>query len=180
MRSRTSFKGETSRVSAFAISAGIVLALFAPQFAPAQEISTGSAVSQGSLSVTQEALKAALLSRGSGDRDGAKSTPNAVEAFYAARDYWPVWSGTRDANRAAGAARYLDDRGLAVLAELDAIAAAHETTVAAVALAWLAAQPTVTSPIASARTPEQLADLLPMASLELTEEEVARLSAVSA
>jgi len=105
MRSRTSFKGETSRVSAFAISAGIVLALFAPQFAPAQEISTGSAVSQGSLSVTQEALKAALLSRGSGDRDGAKSTPNAVEAFYAARDYWPVWSGTRDANRAAGAAR---------------------------------------------------------------------------
>jgi aryl-alcohol dehydrogenase-like predicted oxidoreductase len=82
--------------------------------------------------------------------------------------------------RAAGAARYLDDRGLAVLAELDAIAAAHETTVAAVALAWLAAQPTVTSPIASARTPEQLADLLPMASLELTEEEVARLSAVSA
>jgi aryl-alcohol dehydrogenase-like predicted oxidoreductase len=82
--------------------------------------------------------------------------------------------------RAAGAAKYLDDRGLAALAELDAIAAAHETTVAAVALAWLAAQPTVTSPIASARTPEQLAELLPMASLQLSQEELDRLGAVSA
>lgn len=81
--------------------------------------------------------------------------------------------------RAARAAKYLDQRGLAVLSELDAIAAAHETTVAAVALAWLAAQPTVASPIASARTPEQLAELLPMATLELTGEELARLTAAS-
>jgi len=82
--------------------------------------------------------------------------------------------------RAAGAAMYLDARGEAVLAVLDELAVTHATTVAAVALAWLAAQPTVAAPIASARTPEQLADLLPMASLELTADELVRLSASSA
>ena len=80
----------------------------------------------------------------------------------------------------AGTARgYLGERGLAVLAALDEIAADRATTVAAVALAWLAAQPTVTAPIASARTPEQLADLLPMAGLALSDAELRRLSAAS-
>jgi len=49
-----------------------------------------------------------------------------------------------------------------------------------VALAWLAAQPTVVAPAASARTPEQLRDLLPVADLRLTKSEVTRLSEVSA
>jgi aryl-alcohol dehydrogenase-like predicted oxidoreductase len=60
------------------------------------------------------------------------------------------------------------------------VAAAHTTTVAAVALAWLLAQPTVTAPIASARTPEQLTALLPMADLVLAEDELERLGAASA
>jgi len=72
---------------------------------------------------------------------------------------------------------YLDDRGLRVLGALDETAAAHGTTLAAVALAWLRAQPTVIAPIASARTPEQLAELLPMAELALTAAELERLSA---
>jgi aryl-alcohol dehydrogenase-like predicted oxidoreductase len=72
---------------------------------------------------------------------------------------------------------YLDDRGLRVLGALDAAAAAHETTLAAVALAWLRAQPTVIAPISSARTPEQLAELLPMTELTLTDAELERLSA---
>jgi aryl-alcohol dehydrogenase (NADP+) len=81
----------------------------------------------------------------------------------------------------AGTARgYLDARGLAVLEALDAIAADHATPVAAVALAWLASQPTVAAPIASARTPAQLAELLPMADLRLGEDELQRLSAASA
>ena len=77
-------------------------------------------------------------------------------------------------------AAYLDERGLAVLAALDEIAAATATTVAAVALAWLAAQPAVVAPIASARTPEQLADLLPMDGLELSGEELQYLTDASA
>jgi aryl-alcohol dehydrogenase-like predicted oxidoreductase len=85
-----------------------------------------------------------------------------------------------DSPRAEGAREYLDDRGRAVLAVLDEIAAGHEVPVAAVALAWLAAQPTVVAPIASARTPQQLADLLPVLDLKLADDEVRLLSHVSA
>ncbi len=85
-----------------------------------------------------------------------------------------------DSPRAARAGAYLDaPRGIAVLEALDDVAKAHGTTVAAVALAWLLAQPTVTAPIASARTPEQLTGLLPMAELELSEADVARLTQAS-
>jgi aryl-alcohol dehydrogenase-like predicted oxidoreductase len=53
--------------------------------------------------------------------------------------------------RAAGVRQsYFNERGFAMLAALDEVAASHETTVAAVALAWLLAQPTVIAPIASA------------------------------
>lgn len=85
-----------------------------------------------------------------------------------------------DSPRAAGARAYLDERGLRVLAALDEIAAAHRTSVAAVSLAWLLAQPTVVAPIASARTVAQLLELLSVVAVRLTGEEVARLSAASA
>jgi aryl-alcohol dehydrogenase-like predicted oxidoreductase len=52
--------------------------------------------------------------------------------------------------------------------------------VAAVALAWLAAQPHVAAPIASARTVEQLTDLLAVNTLQLSRQEVDQLSAVTA
>jgi aryl-alcohol dehydrogenase-like predicted oxidoreductase len=81
--------------------------------------------------------------------------------------------------RAGGAKNYLDRGGAAVLEALDELSAARGTTVAAVALAWLRAQPTVVAPIASARTPEQLAGILPSVALELTEAEVERLSAIT-
>jgi aryl-alcohol dehydrogenase-like predicted oxidoreductase len=85
-----------------------------------------------------------------------------------------------DSVRAEGARQYLTDRGRAVLAALAEAAARHEVSPAAVALAWLAARPTVSAPIASARTPGQLADLLPMAELKLGDDEVDRLTAASA
>ncbi|MFC4942775.1 aldo/keto reductase [Pseudonocardia sp. GCM10023141] len=86
---------------------------------------------------------------------------------------------TIDSVRAEGASAYLDDRGLRVLAVLDEIAAGHEVPVAAVALAWLADQPTVAAPIASARTVEQLEGLLPLLTLQLTSDELRLLSHVS-
>ncbi len=82
--------------------------------------------------------------------------------------------------RSAGALAYLDDRGVAVLDALAEIAGRHRASIGAVALAWLAAQPTVVAPIASARTPEQLAELLPMADLALSPDELGRLDAASA
>jgi aryl-alcohol dehydrogenase-like predicted oxidoreductase len=86
---------------------------------------------------------------------------------------------TVDSARAGGASKYLDDTGRAVLAALDDVAAAHGASVASVALAWLAAQPTVTAPIASARTLEQLPDLLASVELELTADELAALDGAS-
>ncbi|WP_410660300.1 aldo/keto reductase [Amycolatopsis sp. lyj-112] len=84
-----------------------------------------------------------------------------------------------DSPRAARASSYLDDRGKRVLAALDDVAAARGVSVAAVSLAWLFAQPTVTAPIASARTVEQLNDLLPAADLDLTPAEVDTLTTAS-
>lgn len=81
--------------------------------------------------------------------------------------------------RAAGAAKYLDETGRSVLAALDDVAAAHDASVATIALAWLAAQPTITAPIASARTLEQLPDLLASVTIELTADELARLDGAS-
>ncbi|MGW4059185.1 aldo/keto reductase [Amycolatopsis sp. NPDC004747] len=86
---------------------------------------------------------------------------------------------TGDSPRAAGALSYLDARGERVLAALDETAQAHGVSVAAVSLAWLRQQPTVAAPIASARTPEQLTDLVASVSLELTEPELTALGAAS-
>jgi aryl-alcohol dehydrogenase-like predicted oxidoreductase len=79
--------------------------------------------------------------------------------------------------RAGGVARYLDARGLALLETLDELAAEHAVSPAAVALAWLRDQPTVAAPIASARTVEQLDELLQFTSLVLSDAERARLDA---
>jgi aryl-alcohol dehydrogenase-like predicted oxidoreductase len=85
-----------------------------------------------------------------------------------------------DSPRAAGVREsYFNDRGFAVLRALDEVAAANQSSVAAVSLAWLAAQPTVLAPIASATSPEQLIDLLDSTELELSSTEVERLSEAS-
>lgn len=85
-----------------------------------------------------------------------------------------------DSARSKGAMVYLDDRGERVLAALDEVAAAHGCPVSAVSLAWLLTRPGVTAPVASARTPEQLADLLPMGSINLTPDQVRLLDEASA
>ncbi|MFC4505721.1 MULTISPECIES: aldo/keto reductase [Streptomyces] len=115
----------------------------------------------------------------------------ASQAGLAAVPYYALASGfltgkyrpgtTVDSARAAGAAKHLDsERGIRVLTALDEIAGAHDTEVATVALAWLAARPTVAAPIASARTVDQLPALLGVAELELTDEEITRLNQASA
>jgi aryl-alcohol dehydrogenase-like predicted oxidoreductase len=71
---------------------------------------------------------------------------------------------------------YLNARGFAVLAALDAVAAEAGATPAQVALAWLAAQPGVTAPIASATSVAQLEELLGVLTLELSGDQVARLN----
>lgn len=81
--------------------------------------------------------------------------------------------------RAQGVSGYQNDRGYGVVEALDAIASAHGVPVAAVSLAWLRSQAAVAAPIASARTVEQLAELVPSIDLELSADDLAALDAAS-
>lgn len=82
--------------------------------------------------------------------------------------------------RGSGAVRYLDDKGRAVLAAMDAVAAETGAPLAAIALAWLRAQPSVVAPIASATSVKQAEELIAGLELSLTPDQVARLNAASA
>jgi aryl-alcohol dehydrogenase-like predicted oxidoreductase len=83
-----------------------------------------------------------------------------------------------DSKRAAGAMEYANDKNFAVLAAMDVIAKDHNASLAAIALGWLRAQPTVSVPIASARTVEQLNEIIQI--VELSAAEVQTLNAISA
>ena len=83
-----------------------------------------------------------------------------------------------DSKRAAGAREYANDKNFAVLAVMDEVAKAHNASLAAIALGWLRAQPTVSAPIASARTVEQVHEIIQI--VDLAPEEVAKLNAISA
>ncbi|MFJ4123464.1 aldo/keto reductase [[Kitasatospora] papulosa] len=88
---------------------------------------------------------------------------------------------TVESARAEGAGKHLEtERGRKVLAALDRIAQEHDAEIATVALAWLTSRPTVTAPIASARTVEQLPALVAVAGLRLSEQELAELTGASA
>ncbi|HEX4728070.1 MAG TPA: aldo/keto reductase [Jatrophihabitans sp.] len=82
--------------------------------------------------------------------------------------------------RSKAVAKYLDERGYRVLDALSTLAGSYRVPVAAVALRWLAQQPGVLAPIASARTREQLTDLLQVGSFTLTDGELAELRAAAA
>jgi aryl-alcohol dehydrogenase-like predicted oxidoreductase len=73
-----------------------------------------------------------------------------------------------------------EDKLYATIEELVAIGEAHGVSAAQVALAYTIGKPAVTSVIVGARTEEQLTDNLAAAQLALTDDEVARLDAVSA
>jgi aryl-alcohol dehydrogenase-like predicted oxidoreductase len=73
---------------------------------------------------------------------------------------------------------YTTDKNYAVLSAMDEIAQAHNAPLGAIALGWLRAQPTVSAPIASARTVPQLEEIVQV--VELTHDEVEKLNALSA
>jgi aryl-alcohol dehydrogenase-like predicted oxidoreductase len=83
-----------------------------------------------------------------------------------------------DSKRAAGAREYATDKNYAVLTVMDEVAKNHDASLAAVALAWLRAQPSVSVPIASARTVEQVEEIIQV--VELSVGEVEKLNEVSA
>lgn len=76
--------------------------------------------------------------------------------------------------------KYLNERGMRILAALDSVARETGAQQASIALAWLLAKPSVTAPIASATRPEQVDTLVAATQLALTADQVARLDAASA
>ena len=85
----------------------------------------------------------------------------------------------KSAARGSGVKKYLNERGMRVLAALDAVAKELGATPAQVALAWNMAQPTVAAPIASATSTAQLDELMGAARLALSGEALAALGAAS-
>ncbi|AIO35215.1 aldo/keto reductase [Burkholderia pseudomultivorans] len=80
-------------------------------------------------------------------------------------------------DRVAG---YLNDRGLRILAALDAVADKHGTQPAAIALAWQIARPTITAPIASATSLAQLALLGEAIRVQLDQDDIRKIDEASA
>jgi len=76
--------------------------------------------------------------------------------------------------------KYLNPKGLQVLAALDEVAARLNANPAQVALAWLMARPSITAPIASATSLEQVEDLIAATKLTLDAEAIAQLDQASA
>ena len=82
--------------------------------------------------------------------------------------------------RGEGAKKYLNAHGLGVLAALDSVAARLNSTPAQVALAWQIARPSITAPIASATSLDQLTGLVSAAALTLDAEAIRSIDLASA
>lgn len=104
--------------------------------------------------------------------------------------YWSLASGfltgkyrneddLSKSQRGEGARKYLNPKGLGVLKALDQISSAHNSDPAAVALAWLLANPLVTTPIVSATSASQLKTLFAAPQLKLSHEDIELLNIVS-
>ena len=75
--------------------------------------------------------------------------------------------------------KYLNDRGFRILQALDQVAERYQTKPAQVALAWLMARKSITAPIASATSVEQLNELVQAITLELDRESIDKLNKAS-
>lgn len=82
--------------------------------------------------------------------------------------------------RGRGVEKYLDDRGFKILAALDEVAKNLNTTQATVALAWLIHRPSVTAPIVSATSLNQLESIIAAPDLNITAHEIELLTQESA
>ena len=82
--------------------------------------------------------------------------------------------------RGLGVKKYMDERGFKIIAAMDEIALEQKVPLSQIAIAWLLHKPLITSPIASATSEYQLAELLHATTLTLTQEQIARLDQAGA
>jgi aryl-alcohol dehydrogenase-like predicted oxidoreductase len=75
--------------------------------------------------------------------------------------------------------QYLNPKGFGILKALDEVAANHKSTSASIAIAWLLHRPSITAPIASATSLQQLDSLIKSVEIKLTQEEIVLLDEAS-
>jgi aryl-alcohol dehydrogenase-like predicted oxidoreductase len=124
--------------------------------------------------VFEEALAPLCLERGVGVINFY-----ALAAGFLTGKYRSEADAGKSARGANTTKKYLNARGLRILAALDAAAATHGATPAQVAIAWQIAQPAITAPIASATSTAQLDELTKAATLRLDPATIAALDAAS-
>lgn len=176
------------------VKAGKVRAIGASNFSPERlERAVGLSDAEGfaRYAVTQDHYN--LMERGyeTGLRPVVEESGLAETPYYALASgfltgkYRPGSDGDSARGGAAGrwlrghASDYLDARGRRVLETLDAVAGEHDCAVATIALAWLLAQPTIASVVASARALHQLPDLIAAADVILSPDELSALDEAS-
>lgn len=125
--------------------------------------------------VFEEALAPLCLARGVGVINFY-----ALAAGFLTGKYRSETDAAKSARGKNTTAKYLNPRGLRILAALDSVAARLGATPARVAIAWVMAQEGVTSPIASATSLAQLQELVAAAQLRLDAAALAELGAASA
>ncbi len=91
----------------------------------------------------------------------------ALAAGFLTGKYRTAEDASKSKRGASTTAKYLNERGLRILTELDEVAERYESTPAQVALAWQIARPSITAPIASATSLDQLEQLVAGAKLQL-------------
>lgn len=103
----------------------------------------------------------------------------ALAAGFLTGKYRQPEDATKSARGKGTVAKYLNPRGLAILAALDEVAEHHGSTPAQVAIAWQLGMPGITAPIASATSLDQLNDLVAAVSLQLDAADMERLDRAS-
>ncbi len=104
----------------------------------------------------------------------------ALAAGFLTGKYRTAADAAKSARGANTTAKYLTDRGLRILAALDAVAQRYNATPGQVAVAWQIVQPGITAPIASATSVAQLHELVKATQLQLDSDALAQLDAASA
>lgn len=124
--------------------------------------------------VFEEALEPLCLERGVGVINFY-----ALAAGFLTGKYRSEADAAKSARGATTTKKYLNERGLRILAALDGVAKTHGVTPAQAAIAWQIARPGITAPIASATSVAQLDDLTRAATLKLDAASIALLDAAS-
>ena len=83
------------------------------------------------------------------------------------------------AGRANSARKYFSEANWKLLGLIEEIAQEMNTSISQIAIAWLLANPAITSPIIGPRNPEQLKDNLGSLEIELTKDQINTLNEAS-